>query len=110
VGKGRTGGSVKRGGITPDPLGTTSPPAETHLTFNHMTINLSRSDIIILAQSDIQIPLIIPQIQIGFPTIVEDVDFTVLGRRHGTGVDVHVRVDFDGCHAETGGFEEKTGG
>jgi hypothetical protein len=81
-----------------------NPGDSTHLTLNNMTINLARGNIIILPQSNIQIPLIIPQIEIGFSTVVEDVDFAVLGRSHGPGVDVHVRIDFYGCYGETGGL------
>lgn len=83
--------------------------AWTHLPFDHVAVDLSGGNVVVLAQRDVQVPLIVAEIQIGLPTIVEDVDLAVLGRSHRTGVNVHVRIDLDGGYAETGGLEKETG-
>ena len=73
-----------------------------------MAVDFSSGNIVILAEGDVQVPLVVSQIQIGLSTVVEDVHLAVLGRRHRTGIDVHIRIDLDGSHAETGGLEQET--
>lgn len=36
--------------------------------------------------------------------------FTMFLRAHRSGIDVHVRIDFDGGDVQTGHFEQETGG
>jgi hypothetical protein len=89
-----------------------------------MLIDLSSGHIVVLAQADIEVSLVVSKIQIRLSTIVQDVhltcssvhisqelngQLTVFGRSHSSSINVHVRIDFDSSDLKTGGFEEKTG-
>ena len=47
---------------------------------------------------DIEETLVVTKIEIDFTPVLEDKDFAMLGRVHCPGIDVQVRVDFNGRH------------
>ena len=69
---------------------------DTHLAVNDMLVDLSGGHVVVLAEGDIEVTLVVTEVEIGLTAVVEDIHLTVLGRSHGTGIDVHVRVDLDG--------------
>ena len=53
---------------------------------------------------DLTSPLIVAKVKIDLTTIVKDVDFSMLVRGKGSGIDVQVRVDLDGGHGDVAGL------
>ena len=49
---------------------------EAHLFFNDLLINLSCGNIMVARQSYIQIAFVISEIEVDFPTIIEDINLT----------------------------------
>ena len=49
--------------------------------------------------------LIMSQVQVGFRSILRDINLTVLERAHGARVDVDIRVQFQQGHVQPAGFE-----
>ena len=78
------------------------------LLLDDLSVDLACGDIIVARQRDIQVTLIISQIQVDLATIVQHKHLTVLCRCHGTRVNVHVRVDLDGCHSQTQRAQQQT--
>ena len=56
------------------------------------------------------IPFVISQIKVDLSSVVEDVDFSMLVGRKGSGVDVDVRVDLDGGDGDVALFEDHSKG
>jgi hypothetical protein len=52
--------------------------------------------------------LVMPEVEVGFGTVIRNEDFTVLKRTHRTWIDVQVRITFLKCDFETATFEETT--
>lgn len=73
-----------------------------------MPVDLSRGNVVVAAERDIEVPLVVAQVEVSLSSIVEDKDLSVLGRCHGTGIDVHVGVNLDGRDSQTQGLEEQT--
>ena len=64
----------------------------------------------ILRQLHLEKPLVVPQVEVGLPTIGEDENLSVLKGGHRPGVDVEVRVDLDGRHSQAARLEHPTDG
>jgi hypothetical protein len=47
-----------------------------HLFLNDLSINLPCRNIVITAKRDIQISFVIPQVEINFTTVVQDIDLS----------------------------------
>ena len=62
-------------------------------------INLPGRDVVVACQRRVYEALIVAKVQVGFAAIVQHKHLTVLKGRHGTGIDIDVRVDFDTCDA-----------
>ncbi len=77
---------------------------------NDLAIDLAGGDVVVTAEGDIEVSFVVTEVEIGLSSIVKNVDLTVLGGRHGTGIDVHVRIDLDGSNTKAEGLEKKTGG
>mmetsp|Transcript_25504 Transcript_25504/g.55480 ORF Transcript_25504/g.55480 Transcript_25504/m.55480 type:complete len:209 (-) Transcript_25504:164-790(-) len=72
----------------------------TALALDHRLIQFPSGDVVVLSQRNIQEPLVVAQVKVSLSTIVEHKDLAVLKRRHSAGINVQVRVNFDGCHSE----------
>jgi hypothetical protein len=75
---------------------------------DHMLIHFARGDVVIAGESQVQEPLVIAQIQVGLAAIIQHKRLTMLVRTHGAGVDVQIRINFDGRHAQTRVLEQQT--
>lgn len=85
-------------------------------TLNYVLVDLPCCDVALTCQGDVEIALVVSEVEVDFSTVVEDKDFTVPGRTqlalsqtnpsalgynyvlggsHGSGIDVHVRIDLD---------------
>mmetsp|Transcript_41264 Transcript_41264/g.119331 ORF Transcript_41264/g.119331 Transcript_41264/m.119331 type:complete len:277 (-) Transcript_41264:12-842(-) len=73
----------------------------TTLLLDHVVVNLASGDIVISEQGEEHHPLVIAQVQVRFPAVVEDEDLTVLVRAHQAGVDIDVWVHLDGRDAHS---------
>mmetsp|Transcript_20188 Transcript_20188/g.55927 ORF Transcript_20188/g.55927 Transcript_20188/m.55927 type:complete len:219 (-) Transcript_20188:119-775(-) len=62
------------------------------LTFYHLLVYLARGDAMAGCQRDIEKTLVVPQIQIDLPPILENVHLAMLEGAHRAGVDVQVWV------------------
>lgn len=60
-----------------------------------MLVYLPGSHIIVFVEGNVEVSLVVTEVKIGLTTIIEDVDFAVLGRGHSTGINVHIRVNLD---------------
>lgn len=80
------------------------------LSLNHVLVDLTGGNVVVPSKGDVDVPLVVTEIQISFTTIVENKNLTVLQRRHRSGVNVHVGINFDGCDLETLGLEQKASG
>lgn len=60
---------------------------------NHLLVDLPGGQVRVGTQLHIQEPLVIAQIQVRFPSVIEDEDFSMLERTHRTGIDIQVGVD-----------------
>lgn len=101
----------------------------THLLFDNLPIYLSRGDVIIAAEGNIEVAFVVAQIKINFSPIVQYVYLACMKRNsavlltrkrsdkrqtmfswaHGTSIDVHVWIDLDSSNLKPGGFEKKAG-
>ena len=97
----------------------------THLSVNDVLVNLASRDVVVLAETDVEVSLVVSEIQVGLTTVVEDVyltlsksalismtpalgtGLTMLCRSHCSGIDVHVRVNLDSGSLETGSLEHE---
>src|SRR5262252_7102082 len=46
------------------------------------------------------------EIEIGFGSIIGDKDLAMLEGRHGAGIDIDVRIEFDESHPQPAGFQQ----
>ena len=60
-----------------------------------MLVDLSRGEVVVLVEGDIEKPLVVTEIEISFAPVVQDKHLAVLERGHGAGIAVKVRVDLD---------------
>jgi len=68
------------------------------LFLDDVPVDFPCRDVVDRLEADIQEPFVVAEVQVDFPTVGEDEDLTVLGRVHGAGIDVEVRVDLDRRH------------
>ena len=47
----------------------------THLLLDNLPIYLARRDIVVAAQRDVEVPLVVAEVEVDFAAVVEDVDF-----------------------------------
>ena len=82
------------------------------LLFNHGLEDLPRRYVVVPRQRDPDEPLVVPQVQVDLPAVVQNENLAVLEGRHGSRIDVQIRVDLD-ARAPGGRVrqeEEKRGG
>lgn len=60
------------------------------LALYDMLIDLSRGDVILSSQGDVEISFVISKVKVDFSAIIEDEAFAMLCRSHGPGIDIHV--------------------
>jgi hypothetical protein len=86
------------------------------LTLDDVLVYLPRCDVVLACQGDVEVAFVVSEVKIDFSAVVEDKDFTVPGRTqlapfqtdscasaveyalggsHGSGIDVHIRIDLD---------------
>lgn len=99
------------------------------LLLNDMLIDLAGRDVVLARERDVQVAFVVAEIEINFAAVVENEDFAVsdkvlrqscppsfcsearhiLSRRHGSRINVHVRIDLDRGDLETQGLEQQAG-
>ena len=70
------------------------------LGFDDVFVNLSGGDAATFGAVDVHESLVVAEVEVSFGAVFGDKDFTMLERVHGSGVDVDVRVQFDGGDGE----------
>ena len=50
------------------------------LTLNYVLVDLSRCDIALTCEGDVEVPLVISKVEVDLSAVIEDKDFTVSGR------------------------------
>ena len=73
-------------------------------------VNLSRCKIIKTAEFPGGEAFVVPQIQIGLRTIIQDVDFAMLVGAHGSRIDVDIRIQLLHSDGESAPFQQHTDG
>jgi hypothetical protein len=63
------------------------------LLLDDREVDLAGREVAVAGQRGVGEPLIMAEVQVGLPSVVEDVDLAVLIRAHRAGVDVDVRVE-----------------
>ncbi len=66
------------------------------LLLDDALVNLPRGDVVVAGQLHVQEPLVVAQVQVHLPPVLEDEDLAVLEGAHQPRVDVYVGVDLDG--------------
>ena len=69
-------------------------------------VGLARGDVVVERHVDIEEPLVVPQVEVDFPAVLEHVHLAVLEGVHRPGVDVEIRVNLDRSHVEPGVFQK----
>ena len=64
------------------------------LLLNHGVVDLSGGAVVAFAHPGFDEALVMPEIEVGFRTVIGDENFAVLQRAHGAGIDVDVGVHF----------------
>ena len=76
--------------------------------FEDAFVYLARCEVVGLAHTGFNETLVMAEIEVSFGTIFRHVHLAVLERRHGAGVHVQVRVQFDEGDFEAARFEERS--
>jgi hypothetical protein len=77
------------------------------LFVNDAQVNAPGGEVGIFRQQAVGEPLVMPQVEIGLGSVVEDVHFAVLVRAHRPRIDVDVRIEFLHPHAQAAFFQEQ---
>ena len=80
------------------------------LFLEHTFVNLTGGEVVAFAHARFDETLVVPQIKVGFGTVVGDEHFAVLKRRHGAWVDVEIRVKLDEGDLEAARLEQRSKG
>ena len=70
------------------------------LLLDNGEIDLAGREVAVAAQRSVGKALVVPEVQVGFGAVVEDVDFAVLVRAHGARINVDIRVELLEAHAQ----------
>ena len=76
----------------------------------HLLVDRTGGRVRLLAQRDVDEPLVVTEIEVGLAAVVGDEHLTVLEGVHRAGVDVDVGVELLHRHPEASGFEEPAEG
>ncbi len=74
--------------------------------FDDVPVDTTSRDIVLLVGRATGEPFVMPQIKVGFGTIVGDEHLTMLVRRHRAGIDIQIRVEFTDTHPVTACLKE----
>ena len=77
---------------------------------DHLGVHLAGGHIAIAVQANIDETFVMPQVQVGFCAIIQDVDLTMLIGRHRPGIDIDIRVEFLNGDFYTALFEQPPDG
>mmetsp|Transcript_49930 Transcript_49930/g.99399 ORF Transcript_49930/g.99399 Transcript_49930/m.99399 type:complete len:615 (-) Transcript_49930:262-2106(-) len=69
------------------------------LLLQALLVDLARGDVVVACEGELVETLVVPQIEVHFPAVVESKHLAVLKRRHRTGVYVEVRVNLNRGHS-----------
>ena len=61
---------------------------------DHRLVNPARGHVIGLRSKDVQEPLVVPQIQVGFRPVFGNITFAVFIRVKGAGIHIDIRIQF----------------
>ncbi len=78
------------------------------LLLQHVPVHLAGSDRAVLRQADVDEPLVMPQIQVGFRAVVGDEHFAMLNRIHRAGIDVQIRIQLLDRNRQPPAFEQSS--
>ena len=74
--------------------------------FDDFRVHLSRGQVVVTSEVQIEEALVISKVEIDFPAVVEHEDLAVLERTHRSCVRVEIGVDFDGGDPKAAGFHQ----
>ena len=77
----------------------------TTFLLDHGEIDPAGGPVVGLGEVCVREALVVAQVEICFGTVVSDKNFAVLERRHGAGIDVDVRIEFDKRNAQPATLE-----
>mmetsp|Transcript_3707 Transcript_3707/g.10450 ORF Transcript_3707/g.10450 Transcript_3707/m.10450 type:complete len:220 (+) Transcript_3707:1477-2136(+) len=72
---------------------------------DHVLVDLSRRDVVVLGKRDVQEPFVVAKVKVCLAAVIQHKHLAVLERRHRAGVHVEVWVDFDAGDAEAAVLE-----
>ena len=75
-----------------------------------LLVNPACGPVIVASEAGVGEALVVPEIEVGFSSVVGDENLAVLKRRHGAWVDVQIRVEFLKGHLEPAALEETAHG
>ncbi len=75
---------------------------------NDLLVDPSRGEIVVARKRSMREALVMPQIQVGFRAVVGHKDLAVLERRHGSWIDVEIRVELHHVHAKATALKQAT--
>src|SRR3989440_10643924 len=75
---------------------------------DHRQVDPPGGDVVHLREGAVDEPLVVAQVEIGLRTVVGDVHFAVLERRHRAGIDVDVGIELLDRHPEAALHQEPT--
>ena len=78
----------------------------TALSFEDLGIDLTGREVVVSSKVEIEEALVIAEVKINFATIVQNEDFTVLKRTHGSSIAVQIGVNFDRRNSQSGTLQE----
>src|SRR5206468_1225878 len=73
-------------------------------------VDTAGGQVVVARQGGVGEALIVAQVEVGFGAVVGDEDFPVLERRHGSGVDVQIRVELHHVDAQSAALQQTTDG
>ena len=76
------------------------------LLADDLLVDLSRGDVVVHVERDVEKALVVAQVEVDLAAIVEHEHLAVLEWREGARVDVYVRIDLDRCDLEAAALEQ----
>ncbi len=76
------------------------------LFLNDRQVDLSGCVVAVSGESTRCEPLVVPQVQVGLTAVVQHVNFAVLVRTHGPGIDIDIRIQLLHPHSEATLFQQ----
>ena len=78
----------------------------TALGFDDLGVDFTGREVVVLGQVDVKEAFVVAEVKVNFTTVVEDEDFAVFKRRHGSCIAVEVGVNLDRGDPQASGFQQ----